>query len=90
MDTLGRFFNGDPVSRMKIDLRAEGSRSSEGSGPATGLLRKGKGKTPERPQRSAERHLHDSDPFVTCSDRDGRSRQPCREPPGCKAGASEL
>ena len=68
-------------------MDAEDSRSSEGSGPATRPRRKGKGKTPERPRRPAERHPHDSDPFVTRSDGDGRDRRHRHEPTGCKVGA---
>ena len=53
MDILRRFFDGDPTSRMKIDLAAEDSRSSEKSGPPTRPRRKGRRETPERPRRSA-------------------------------------
>ena len=87
VDTLRWFFDGDPASRMKIDRDAEDSRNSEGSGPATRPRRKGKGKTPERPRRSAERHPDDSDPFVTCSNGDARSCRPCHKPTFCKVGA---
>ena len=45
VDSVRRFFNGDPASRTKIDIDAEDSRSSNGSGPATRPCRKGKGKT---------------------------------------------
>ena len=86
MDTVRRFFNGDPASRMKNELDAGDSRSSEGSGPAVRPHREGKGKKPESPLRSAERHPHDSDPFVTCSDRDGRNRWHSNENTGCKVG----
>ena len=82
------FFDRNPASRMKIDVDAEDTRSSEGSGPATLQLRKGKGKTPERPWRPAERHPHDSDSFVTGSDGDGPSRRPRHEPTGCKVGVA--
>ena len=88
MDTLRRFFDGEPAFRMKIDLDAEDSRSSEGTGPATRPRRKGKGKTPERPRWQVERHPQDADPFVTCSDGDGRSRRPRHEPTGCKVGVA--
>ena len=60
VDTLRRFFDGDPGSRGKIDLDTEASRSSEGSSPATRHHRKGKENTPERPRRSAEKHPHDA------------------------------
>ena len=86
VDTLRRFLDGDPASRTKINLDAEDSRSSEGSGPATRPRRKGKGKTPERPQRPAKRHPQNSDPFVTCSDGDRRDRGHRQEPTGCKVG----
>ena len=43
VDTLRRFFNGKAASRMKIALEAEDCRSSEGSVPAIGPHRKGKG-----------------------------------------------
>ena len=46
VDTLRRIFDGDPASRMKIDLDVQDFRSSEGSGCATGPRRKGKGKAP--------------------------------------------
>ena len=69
--TIRRFFDGDPASRMKIYLDVEGSRGSEGSGPATRLRRKRKEETRESPRRSAERQPHDSAPFVTCSGGDG-------------------
>ena len=72
MITLRRFFDGVPASSMKIDLDAEDTSSSKGSGPATPPCRKGKGKTPERPWRPAERHPHYSYPFLTCSDGYGR------------------
>ena len=49
VDTLRRFFDADAASRMRMDLDAEDSRSSEGSVPLTCPRCKGKGKTPERP-----------------------------------------
>ena len=88
MDTLGSFFDKSPASTMKNELDAEYSRSSEGSGPAIRSPRQGKGKTPERTQRSGERHPHNSNPFVTCSGEGGRSRPPRHEPTGCKVGAA--
>ena len=86
VDTLRRFFDRDPASRMKIGLDAEGCWSSEGSGSTTRPRRKGGGRTPERPPRSGEWHPHDSNPFVTCSDRDGPSCRPRHKPEGCKVG----
>ena len=41
MDTLRRFCDGDPTSRMNISLDAEASWSGEGRGPATPLCCKG-------------------------------------------------
>ena len=58
---------------MDTDLDAEDSRSREGSGPTTRPRHKGKGKTPETARRSAEKHPHDSNPFVACSDGDGQT-----------------
>ena len=71
---------------MKIDLDAEDSWSSEGSGRATHPRRKSKGKTPERARRPAEKHPHYSDHFVTCSDGDGRDHRHRQEPEGCRVG----
>ena len=87
VDTLRRFLDRDPSSRMKIDLEAGDSRSSEGSGPATRPRCKGQGKTLERTQKTADRQPHDSDPFVTCSDGDERNHRQRHEPTGCKVGA---
>ena len=87
VDTLRRFFDGDPASRTKIDLDAEDAPTSGGSGPASRPRRKGKRKPPEGPQRPAERYPHDSDPLITCSDGDGRDRRHRHEPAGCKVGA---
>ena len=86
LDTLRRFFDRVPASRMKTDLDVEDSRSSEGSGPATRPRQKGKEKTPERRRRPAQRHPHDSDPFVTCSHGDGEDRRHRQESTGCKVG----
>ena len=74
MDTVRRFLNEDPDSRMKIDLHAEDSWSSEGSSIATCPRCKGKGNTPERLRTPAEEHPHKSRPFATCSDGDRRDR----------------
>ena len=70
VETLRMLFEGDPSSRMKIDLDAEESRSCEGSGRINRHRRKGKGKTPERARRPIDNHPHDCYAFVTCSDRD--------------------
>ena len=45
VDTLQRFFDGDPASRMKIDLDTKESPRSEGSSNVTRPRCKGKGKT---------------------------------------------
>ena len=87
VDTLRRFIDGDPASRMKINLDAEDPRSSKGSGPATRLRRKYKGKTLEGPRRSTQGHPHDSNPFLTCSDEDAENRRHRHEPTACNVGA---
>ena len=87
VDTFWRFCNWDPASRMQVNLAAEDSRSSQGSGPATRPRCKGKAKTRERPRRLGARHPHDSNPVVTCSVGDGHSRQPRHDPTGWKVGA---
>ena len=86
VDTLRRFYDEDPATRMKTDLYAGVYPSSEASGPATGPRCKGKGKTPEMAQGTAERNPHDSNPFVTCSDGDGQNCLHCLEPRACKLG----
>ena len=86
VDTLRRLFGGDLSSRMKFDVDGEDSRRSEDSGPATRHRRKGKGKNPERARRPAEEHPHDSDPFVTCSNGDGRDRRHRRGMAGADGG----
>ena len=77
VDTLWWSFDGDWAFRMKIGLDAQDSRSGKGSSPATPPRRKGKQRTSGRPRRSAERHLHDSNPFVSCSDGDGGDCRHC-------------
>ena len=72
METLRKLFEGDASSKMKLDLEEVDSGSSGDSGPATLRRRKGKGKTPERAWRPAGGHPHDSDPFFTASNGDGR------------------
>ena len=86
VDILRKFLDGDPASRMKIDLDAEDSQSSESSGPATRPRCKGRGKTSERPRGPAKWHPQNSYPFVTCSDGVGRDRRHRREQILCKAG----
>ena len=68
-------FEGDASSKMKLDLEEVDSGSSGDSGPATLRRRKGKWKTPERARRPAGGHPHDSDPFLTASNGDGRDRR---------------
>ena len=72
METLWKLFEGDASSKMKLDLEEAGTGSSGDSGPTTQRRRKGKWKTPERARRPAGGHPHDSDPFFTASDGDGR------------------
>ena len=48
MDTLRRLFEGDPSSKMNIDLDAEDSRGSGDSAPAARTRRKGIGRPPRR------------------------------------------
>ena len=73
VETLRKHFEGDAPSKMTLDEVETGSSGS--SGPTAYPRRKGKGKTPERPQRPAGGHPHDSDPFFTASDRDERGRR---------------
>ena len=87
-DTLRRLFEGDPTTRMKVDLDAEDSRSSEDSGRAPRHRRSGKAKTAERVRRPGDGHQHDSDPFVTCSNGDELDRQHRQEPTGCSLGVT--
>ena len=60
---------------MKLDLEEDDTGSSGDSGPTAHRRRRGKGKTPERARRPAGGHPHDSDPFFTASDGDGRDRR---------------
>ena len=60
---------------MKLDLDEDDPGSSGNSGPTTKGQRKGKGKTPERAGRPADGYPHDSDPFFTARDGDGRDRR---------------
>ena len=62
---------------MKLQLGEDDTGSSGDSGPTTHRQRKGKGKTPGRARRPAEGYPHDSDPFLTASDGDGRDHR-CR------------
>ena len=73
VETLRKLFEGDASPKMTLDEADTGSSGS--SGPTAHRRRKGKGKTPERPQRPAGGHPHDSDPFFTASDGDERGRR---------------
>ena len=74
VETLRKLFEGDASSKMTLDLEEVDPGSSGDSGPGAYRRRKGKGKTPERSRRPAGGQPHDSDPFFTASDRDGRDR----------------
>ena len=82
-ETLRKIFEGDASSNTKLDLEEDDTGSSGDSGPTAYRRRRGKGKTPERARRPAGRHPHDSDPFFTASDGDGRD---CRHRRGMAAG----
>ena len=73
VETLRKLFEGDASSKMTLNEADTGSSGS--SGPTAYRRRKGRGKTPERPQRPAGGHSHDSDPFFTASDGDERGRR---------------
>ena len=75
VETLRKLFEGDASSKMKLDLEEVDSGTSADSGPATLRRKKGKRKTPESARRPAGGHRHNSDPFFTASDGDGRDRQ---------------
>ena len=74
VETLRKLFEGDASSKMTLDLEEVDTGNSGDSGPTAYRRRKGKGKTPERTWRPAGGHPHDSDPFFTASDGDGRGR----------------
>ena len=75
VETLRKLFEGDASSKMALDLEEVDTGSSGSSGPTAYRRRKGKGKTPERSRRPAGGHPHDSDPFFTASNGDGRGRR---------------
>ena len=60
---------------MKLDLEEDDTGSSGDSGPTTHRRRKGIGRAPERARRPAEGYPHNSDPFFTASDGDGRDHR---------------
>ena len=75
VETLRRLFEGDASSKMPLDLEEVDTGSGGDSSPTAYRRRKGKGKTPGRSRRPAGGHPHDSDPFFTASNRDGRCRR---------------
>ena len=75
VETLRKLFEGDASSKMALDLEEVDRASSGDSGPTAYRRRKGKGKTPERSRRPAGGQPHDSDPFFTASNGDGRGRR---------------
>ena len=62
METLRKLFEGDASSKMTLDEADTGSSGS--SGPTAYRRRKGKGKTPERPQRPAGGHPQGQRPLL--------------------------
>ena len=72
VETLRKLFEGDASSKMALDPGEVDTGSSGSSGPTAHQRRRGKGKIPERSQRPAGGHPHDSDPFFTVSDGDER------------------
>ena len=83
VETLRKLFEGDASSKMTLDLEEVDTGSSGDSGSTAYQRRKGKGKTPERSRRPAGGRPHDSDPFFTASDGDGRG---CRHRRGVAGG----
>ena len=75
VETLRELFEGDASSKMALDPEEVETVSSGSSGPTAHRRRKGKGKTPERSQRPAGGHPHDSHHFLTASDGDERGRR---------------
>ena len=75
VEPLRKLFKGDASSKMTLDLEEVDTGSSGDSGRTAHRRRRGKGKTPERSRRPAGGHHHDSDPFFTASDEDGRDHQ---------------
>ena len=79
VETLRMLFEGDASSKMTLDLEEVDTGSSGDRGPTAYRRRRGKGKTPKRAGRPAGGYPHDSDPFFTASDGDGRDRRHRRE-----------
>ena len=75
VETLRKLFEGDASSKVTLDLEEVNTGSSGDSGPTAYRWRKGKAKTPERSRWPAGGPPHDSDPFLTASDGDGRDRR---------------
>ena len=71
---------------MKLNFEEDDTGSSGDSGPTAYRRRRVIGKTPERTRRPAGGHPHDSDPFFTASDGDGRDRRHCRGEAGGGGG----
>ena len=76
VETLRKLYEGDASSKITLDMEVD-TGSSGDSGPSAYRRKGGKGKTPERSRRPAGGHPHDSDPFFTASDGDGRDRRHC-------------
>ena len=75
VETLRKLLEGHACSKMTLDLEEVDTGSSGDSGLTAYRRRRSKGKTPERSRRPAGGHPHDSDPFFTASDRNGRGRR---------------
>ena len=75
VETLRKLFEGDASSKITLDLEEVDTCSSWDSGPTAYRQRRGKGKTPKRSRRPAGGHPHESSPFFTFSDGDGRDRR---------------
>ena len=86
METLQKLLEGDTSSKMKLDLEEVDTSSSGDSGPTTHPRTKGKWKTPERARRPADGYPHDSDPFFTARNGDGRDCRHRREMAGGGGG----
>ena len=86
VETLRKLFEGDASSKMTLDLEEVDKGSSGDSGPAAYRRRRGKGKTPGRTRRPAGGQPHDSDPFFTASDGDGRDCRHRRASAGGRGG----
>ena len=88
MDTIRRLFEWGSASMMKVDPDTDDAWSREGSCRAPCHRRKGKWKTPKTTRGPRQGQPHDSDAFVTCSDRDGPDRRRVRDFLGCRLGVA--